>query len=52
MHKASTIAFDVGAGMLVVGSLLQWLPPLASLVGIIYYILQIYAWFKDRKEKK
>jgi len=53
--------FIVGQGIsiaAIVGSLAGWLPPLASLVGIIYYGLLIWegktvqAWLQRRRERK
>ena len=52
------VAADGAAGTLVVTSLLQWLPPLAALVGMIYYLLlisenkrflQIVAWLGQHR---
>ncbi len=33
---------DAGAGATILAALAGWLPPLAALAGIIWYLIQIY----------
>lgn len=41
LNVPTRVVADVGASGLVVASLVQWLPPTAALVGILYYLLLI-----------
>jgi len=36
---------------IVVATLVSWLPPIASLLSIIWLTIQIYEWNKHRKDK-
>ena len=40
---SARVATDAAAGSVVAATLIQWLPPIAALVGIIYYLLLISA---------
>jgi uncharacterized membrane protein YfcA len=40
---SARVATDAAAGSVVAATLVQWLPPLAALVGIVYYLLLISA---------
>ncbi len=35
---------DVAAGAVVIGSLFQWLPPLAAFLSIIWLVIRIGEW--------
>lgn len=37
----------ISAGAIVT-SLMGWLPPIAAILGIVWYVLQIYGWFEKR----
>lgn len=43
---------DVVSGVAIVAALMDWLPPVAAFLGIIWYLLQIYGWFEKRMNKK
>lgn len=44
---------DAAAGGIVVAAWMEWLTPVATGLTIIWFLLQIYAWFEKRvKEKK
>jgi hypothetical protein len=47
-HVDSHKALDAVSGVAIVASLAGWLPPVAALLGIVWYILQIYGWFEKR----
>lgn len=44
--------FDTVAAFIAGGALLQILPALAALISIVWYALQIYSWFKNRRSKQ
>lgn len=50
--NATKVAGDVAAGSLVLASLVAILPPIAAALGIIWYVLQIYAWVERRYKAK
>lgn len=41
-HRLFNIGMDVVSGAAIASALMQWLPPLAALGGVIWYALQIY----------
>ena len=43
---------DAVMGVSIVASLMKWLPPIAAILGIVWYILQIYGWFEKRINKR
>jgi hypothetical protein len=45
-------ATDAVAAGAIVTSLVGWLPPVAALLGIVWYILQIYSWIENRWRKR
>jgi hypothetical protein len=45
-------AVDLLSATTIAGSLMGWLPPIAALLGIVWYILQIYGWFEKRMLRK
>ncbi len=47
--KGGLDAISVAA---IIGSLMNWLPPIAAFLGIVWYCLQIYGWFEKRLAKK
>ena len=42
---------DVTSLTTVIATIIGWLPPLAALASIIWTSLQIYDWYKKRKQK-
>ena len=44
-------AVDVLAGSVAVATLMQWLPPIAALMSIIWLGIQIYDHFSKKKKK-
>lgn len=45
-------AADVLSATAIVTSIIGWLPPVAAVLGIIWYVLQIYGWFEKRFAKR
>jgi hypothetical protein len=45
-------AADAVSATTIASCLMGWLPPIAALLGIIWYILQIYSWFEKRMLRK
>lgn len=43
---------DALSGLAIVTSMLGWLPPVAAVLGIIWYVLQIYGWFEKRFQRQ
>jgi len=43
---------DALSATTIAGCLMGWLPPIAALLGIVWYILQIYGWFEKRILRK
>ncbi len=42
--KAIADAVDVTAGLLVIGALAKWLPPIAAFLSIIWLVIRIGEW--------
>ncbi len=42
--KVITDAADVVAGLVVVGALAKWLPPIAAFLSIVWLLIRIYEW--------
>ena len=42
--KVITDAADVVAGLVVIGSLAQWFPPIAAFLSIIWLVIRIGEW--------
>lgn len=51
-HDGARVVIDTLSAAAIVASLMQWLPPMAAILGIVWYILQIYGWFEKRCNKK
>lgn len=45
-------SIDMLSAAAIVSSLAGYLPPMAALLGIIWYVLQIFGWFEKRFSKK
>lgn len=45
-------AGDVLSGVLVVSTLTQWLPPVAALLTIIWTLMRIYDWIRNKVNPK
>ncbi len=43
---------DVVAGVVVIGSLAQWLPPIAAFLSIIWLVIRIGEWARVRIWKR
>ena len=39
---------DAASLALVIGTLAEWLPPIAAAISIVWTCLRIYGWWKDR----
>ena len=39
---------DAASMALVIGTLAEWLPPVAAAISIVWTCLRIYGWWKDR----
>lgn len=45
-------AVDTISAAAILSSLMGWLPAVAAILGIVWYLLQIYGWFEKRFAKK
>ena len=45
-------AADVAAGAVVIGSLAQWLPPIAAFLSIVWLLIRIFEWARVRLWKR
>lgn len=52
MNEPVKTAIDIAAGANAALALMQWLPPLAALLTIIWTAIRIYEYFKNRKVKE
>jgi hypothetical protein len=52
MNDDAKTALDIAAGANAALALMQWLPPLAALLTIIWTAIRIYEWFKGRRVKE
>ena len=43
---------DTISGVAIVASLMSWLPPIAALLGIVWYLMQMYDWVNKRLVRK
>ena len=43
---------DVGAGLLALGTMLEWLPHIAAVLTVIWYGIRIYEWARVRIFKR
>lgn len=50
-HSAAHNILDAAAGVTMLATLAQWLPPAAALFTIVWTGLRIYEWIKDKKWK-
>jgi hypothetical protein len=50
-HTPVQNVLDAAAGVTMIASLAQWLPPMAALFTVIWTALRIYEWVKDKKWK-
>lgn len=51
MLHDNRIILDIGSWGVVITSLLGILPPLAALASLAWTGIQIYEWYKNRKDK-
>lgn len=42
---------DVGAAVSAVGSVMHWMPEVAALLSVIWYLIRFYELWKNRKPK-
>ena len=50
MDQLKTVG-DALSLSIVIATMISWLPPIASLLSIIWLSIQIYEWYKNRKDK-
>lgn len=49
MTQSTPIVADLGAGALILSTLVGWLPPIASLLAILWYGVLFYEWHQARR---
>lgn len=52
MNDSAKTGLDVLAGANAALALMQWLPPLAALLTIVWTAIRIYEWWKTKKVKE
>lgn len=52
MNDDAKTALDIAAGANAALALMQWLPPLAALLTIIWTAIRIYEWYKNKKTEE
>jgi hypothetical protein len=52
MNEPIRAAFDVGAGLVVLGAVAKVLPPMAAMFAIVWHCIQLRKWWIEKKAKE